>query len=283
MPDFWSHQLAAQRSKNEGERKWQSAMDVYYYFGAQGPDFFYYINKLKPFSKHHYSSYGNLIHEEKIQEVATELLTRVQHESIHGEAWRAYLAGYMTHYCIDISCHPLICKWGPTPDAHKRVEMYLDAAILLDYTGKDVRTQKPSYFMPTSVVAQTAGRIIAPLWHQVIASEFEHDLSKVDLARAALDMREVQKWVLSGRIEHLPLRRFLSKRFHYDLDQLVYPNILTLDMDLKYDYAAFRMAFESGIKRSSEALQSLFQVYESKLSIREFVAEYFKTNYLGEV
>lgn len=283
MPDFWSHHLAAQRAKDEHEHRWHPSMDVYYYFGAQGPDFFYYINKLRPFAKMHYSDFGNRVHEEKIQEVACELISRVQHEAIHGDAWRAYLAGYLTHYCIDVACHPLVCKWGPTPDAHKHVELYLDALTILDYTGKDIRAQKPSYFMPNIVVAETVGRTIAPLWYQIIESQFSESLSKSDLSRAAFDMRQIQKLLLSGWVDLVPFKSFFSKRFNYNLNNFTYPRIRTLDRSTDYDYVAFKTAFENGIARASEALQQLYRVYDGELSSKAFVSEYFKFDYLGEV
>jgi hypothetical protein len=224
-----------------------------------------------------------LIHEEKIQEVACELLTRVQHEKIHGDAWRAYFAGYVTHYCIDISCHPLICAWGPTPDAHKQVEMYLDALTILDYTGKDIRAQKPSYFMPSPAIAETVGRTIAPLWYQVIHQQFESDLSKADLSRAAFDMRQLQKLLLSGWIDRIPFKRFFSNRLNYNLSNLSYPSIRALDRHLAYDYPLFKKSFETGLEHASESLKELYRVYDGDLSPKAFVKSLFTTDYLGEV
>ena len=86
--------------------------DNIYAFGAQGPDFFYYIGKFNPLTKHRYSEVGNQVHELATKALFREMLNFMT--SKPSEALMAYISGFISHYIIsdNASTCPIIIDHG---------------------------------------------------------------------------------------------------------------------------------------------------------------------------
>jgi hypothetical protein len=283
MPDFWSHQLASKKikkllkDKNPSFFKWDRSFDPYYYFGAQGPDFFFYINQPRFYRKVRYKSIGNHLHTTDIQSTFKSMLDYL---SLHQtQALKAYVAGYITHYILDLKCHPLICKWGPDSKSHKEIELVLDAMIV--WQSEKMRIQNMSMkewrFNPKVMTDE-----IGVLWRHVLKECAIGEIPTALYMQATKDMRIIQVILLKNIISTLPFVPLLSRVFNYDLKLLSYPKSLTDQHYSSVDFDEFWEAYIQGIEISTLVLKQIDEVYTSHLNIESIIDEYFKKDYLGE-
>lgn len=124
--------------------------------GNQGPDpLFYCVANPTLLS---YKSLGNLMHNEKPSELIAAMAHSVQKvpTASRGIA-RAYAAGFLCHYLLDRTAHPLVyaqqfalCNAGEDglcekdgSDVHAVIETELDEMMLFTRTGKTVATFAP--------------------------------------------------------------------------------------------------------------------------------------------
>ncbi len=133
LPDYWSHQIAAKRAyalyleMQRPKPLFKSNQLEDFYFGAQGPDFYYYINRKKPFTKKHYSTLGTHFHKSDVSKTLAILIDFAL-DSKQPEV-RAYVSGYLTHYIIDAMCHPHICAHSSDSKSHKTYELARGASV----------------------------------------------------------------------------------------------------------------------------------------------------------
>lgn len=283
MPDFWSHQLASKKIKthfmelNPSFFLWDNRFDPYYYFGAQGPDFFFYINQPRPYKMKHYKHIGNHLHTTDIGPTFNIMFNYLKlHPS---QALKAYVAGYVTHYVLDLTCHPLICKWGPDSKSHKTVELLLDAMIVERSEQLPIQemTMKDWQFDPLMMNDE-----IGAFWQQVL-NELQLDHVPTPLyMQATKDMKIIQGILLKDIISRLPLISFLSRLFKYDLKLLTYPRPLTEVHYESVDFDIFWKAYMQGIQISTIVLNQIDTVYTSHYGFESIIEEYFHKSYLGE-
>lgn len=283
MPDFWSHQLASKKikmlftEKNPSFLMWDSSFDPYFYFGAQGPDFFFYINQPRFYVKKRYKNIGNHFHTTDIQSSFKFML---EYLSLHQtQALKAYIAGYITHYVLDFTCHPLICEWGPDSKSHKEIELVLDAMIV--WRSEQMRVQNMSMkywrFNP-----QVMSDEIGALWQHVLEKCEMECLPSPLYMQATKDMKIIQTILLGDIISKLPFVPHLSQIFKYDLKCLSYPKSLMTMHSNSCDFEKFWVAYSQGIEISTLVLKQIDEAYTSHLSFESIIEEYFQNNYLGE-
>ena len=103
-----------------------------YYLGSQGPDiFFFHKYMFLPGSLHHI---GSLMHNERPAETIRYLTSHAS-----SPALCSYVMGFITHYALDSSCHPIINAYSrkiaeetgvPESEAHFVMEGEIDAWFL---------------------------------------------------------------------------------------------------------------------------------------------------------
>ena len=281
MPDFWSHHFGAEAiyktclMKYASNQKWPENYNAMYYLGAQGPDFFYYINKINPITKHHFKHYGNAIHESKIIPVFSHMLTYAKANPTDGVI--AYVAGFITHYILDVHCHPLICKLGPNSDSHKRVEMDLDALCLTHYWHKNMAQLD---LKPLKCSVNQLEKEFIPLWHYILETCFASEIPNYCLKRANRDFLMIQNLLIKDTLSKLPLKNLLSKIFHYDLTLLQFNPSASLET---LEFSNYEKLYEAGLAASVTILHAFFEVIQNNQSIDDFIHNTVQFNYLGEV
>ncbi len=283
MPDFWSHQLASKKIKtnfielNPSFFIWDSSFDPYYYFGAQGPDIFFYINQPRPCKVKRYNYIGNHLHTTDIGhtfKIMFEYLTLNP-----SQALKAYVAGYIIHYILDYTCHPLICKWGPDSKSHKAIELVLDAMIVEHSTHLPIQemSMQDWRFDPLIMNAE-----IGAFWQNVLREGQTDCIPRPLYLQATRDMKIIQNILLKDIISKLPFISLLSGLFKYDLKLLSYPRSLTEAQYKSYDFDKFWETYMQGIQISTIVLKQIDEAYTSQFSLESIIEEYFHKSYLGE-
>ena len=274
MPDFWSHQYAALEALNANNILITDDARSLYLFGAQGPDFFYYINKMNPFTKKHYGSIGNLIHEKQITKQFESML---HYLSAHPTPENiAYFAGYLSHYILDVHCHPLICKLGPDSDSHKRVEMALDALCFKQIWHKALKDLDIHPFICNRI---QMSEHFTPFWIHHLDHCFEINIDTESLAKANKHMVFIQNLLLKNRIRKIPFVPMFSRLMHYDLSMLTYPDDIQPET---YQFETFKTSYLLGIQVIKEAFESLTQVLSETMTIDDFIKNHIHNDFLGE-
>lgn len=282
MPDFWSHHLASVRTNDLFNQlsplkwKWSDQALSCYYFGAQGPDLFFYINRTNPFAKDSFKELGSKLHNEKIGAVIKDMVRYAA--SSENEKVIAYVSGFISHYIMDAHCHPLISKWGPDSKSHKRVELSLDALTILDLTGKPIHQMSLDHWTFDPEIIQND---IAALWNHVLVKNFETQVPREAFWNATLDLLRIEKILLNDTVSKLPFKRPLSKLFHYDLSDLAYPH--TLDsFKAIVDYDAYKTQYLKGIERTVIVLKRLDNLLVQRQGLDAWTETYFNLDYMGK-
>ncbi|MDH8678485.1 zinc dependent phospholipase C family protein [Fusibacter bizertensis] len=283
MPDFWSHHFAALKAKERLAEKqlvfvtWPDDLNNLYALGSQGPDFFYYINKMNPLTKHHFSVMGNRVHEENIAGLFFEMLTLLLDNP--SQEWIAYISGFMSHYILDVHCHPLICALGPKPDSHKRVEMDLDALCLYNYWHLTFDALEVSSLTCSH---ETLHIGFVSLWEKILPLCYDAQIPPKFISKGHFDLLKVQSLLVKGVIDKLPFTNSISKILHYDLDNLRFPDVKNENLKMNRKYDEFITHYELGISETVLALSALDEVISKQISITTFIDRFIKFDFLGE-
>lgn len=283
MPDFWSHHFAA--LKADENRKfvepsrliWSEEYDNLYAFGAQGPDFFYYIGKFNPLSKHHFSEVGNQIHELDTRTLFRDMLNFMINKP--DEALMAYIAGFISHYILDVHCHPLICLLGPNSASHKRVELDLEAFCIHDYWGYN--KQKLDVVTIKCSKSQLKKGFVG-LWQYILPNNYSVTIDDKTLMNGHYSMLRLQKMIINDTIGKMPFVNFLSKCFHYDLNALRYPSKDDLSLKVLREYETFIHHYTLAIDETTKALIALDQVLIGTVTVEQYIEAFIKFDFLGE-
>jgi len=283
LPDFWSHHYAAIKA-NENRRIvkpthliWSEDFDNLYAFGAQGPDFFYYINKFNPLSKHRYGEVGNQVHELGARDLFREMLSFMINRP--SEALMAYVSGFIAHYMIDVNCHPLICLLGPDSVSHKRVELDLEAFCIHDYWGLDRRTLD---LKPIKCSENQLMQSFVILWQHILPHIYGVSIDKKELMQGHYSMLSLQKMMVQDTIGNLPFLGELSKLFRYDLSTLRYPDVDDLALKKLRDYETFQHLYVKGIEETTKSLIALDEVLKGTVTLEHYIETFINFDFLGE-
>ena len=176
----------------------------YYNAGVHGPDILFYYHA---FRKNDVNRYGAKIHHEQADVFFRHAFSvYLEQEEKDKICARAYLAGFMTHYILDSSCHPYINKRiRETGISHTEIETDLDS-LIMRRAGL-----RPRSFHP--------GRHLKATWKiaRLIAPYFDMSAGKIWLS--LLDMKLVVNHVF---VSSLGIKRhffsFLKRRVRPSLN-----------------------------------------------------------------
>ena len=284
MPDFWSHRYAAKGALEHFTQKepthlvWSDFEEAAFIFGAQGPDFFYYINKWKPFSKVRYSHLGNALHHENPEPLMRHLLEFLK--TCTSRVQMAYIAGFISHYIMDVHCHPLICRLGPEHDTHKRIEMDLEALCIFDY-----------WKLSRSSLDLSALKIKDSNHLEALSALWVTILDKIGLESVPTDriidghrsMLRIQKLIKNDLVRLIPGKKLLGKIVNYDLSLLVFPSLDDETLKAAMEYEAFVHCYTTGITETTNAFGCIDAILSGNATIDDFIDTYVKRDFLGEV
>lgn len=283
LPDFWSHHFAAKKADEKRRTTkpkhlvWSADFDNLYTFGAQGPDFFYYIGKFNPLSKHHYGDVGNQVHELDTRVLFQEMLDFMI--KTPSEALMAYISGFISHYIMDVHCHPLICLLGPDNTSHKRVELDLEAFCVHDYWKISWHTLNVKAIKCNDNYLRQG---YVELWQYLLPKCYHVSIKEVELLKGHVSMLRIQKLLVNDTLSHMPFLNVLTKLFNYDLSALRYPDVNDEALKTLREYKTFQDQYSKGIEETSKALIALDSVLDGTITVEHFIKTFIKYDFLGE-
>ncbi len=147
MPSCITHQLLAEEAKiafpNEIARAAELHED-YFFLGAQGPDALFFI---KPLSKKEFNL-GRYLHRNDVYAVFRffrDYLARLSGTA--RERMTAYIAGYVCHYCGDVTFHPFVYAYlkahGNRGMLHQLIETDWDSYFAHIHGKRAIRWKFP--------------------------------------------------------------------------------------------------------------------------------------------
>ena len=155
-----------------------------YFLGSQGPDFFFFSRLMAlPGSL---KKYGDLMHVEKIAE--TIRFMDVYTERV--PALRSYFLGFLTHYALDSTAHPLVCAFAAEEhktlgthetEAHFRMEGEIDV-FMLNRKNRSAR----QYGVYTDLkVSKEDAALLAKMYHELLLAVYGMEVPEKNIRQTA--------------------------------------------------------------------------------------------------
>lgn len=279
MPDFWTHHYAAMEIKNliPDQYLWPEAMDALYFLGAQGPDFLFYIGRFNPWYTKIYRKTGDEVHSERIDQLFQSLFDICC--SLKSDAARAYFFGFISHYALDVFCHPLIDRLGDATDGHKRVEMDLETLMIQS------KWQIPARDLPLSDYDCTDDLLregFTPYWNHLIPEIYHIDVNEVPLLMGRRDMLRIQSLVSREVIGTLPFYKTLGKLLHYDLSLLMFSKVPVDKLSKEREFSTFLTLYHQALIFATDCIVDIADALEKKTLPAAMRIKYFEKNFSGE-
>ena len=203
MPNIITHVIFAQevleREKNTEIAAVIARNAHLYAIGANGPDFLFFSHA-KPweaYKSHTLNHRGSMMHKEKINEFYKEAIRCIRRQTITDvrKDMMAYLFGHLCHWALDMVAHPYIfyrtgeCK-GKSAAYHHRMESMIDAIVLRDKRGIDIRAWRSYEICEFDEdMLKAIARIYVPCAKRV----YDCEVKVHDLRETLLSWRDVQK------------------------------------------------------------------------------------------
>ncbi len=153
MPTILTHKLAAdetlERIQNPRISQTICAHMDAYYSGSQGGDYFYLYHYYFFMIKYLYKMYGWALHYTRPTQFFMEAARYVKEQD--SDVLRAFLYGYVTHYCLDYLIHPHINKGTKPMSTHNTLECAIDV-MYAQSRGVDAMTLDRGQFVRDSFV-----------------------------------------------------------------------------------------------------------------------------------
>ena len=157
-----------------------------YYLGSQGPDMLFFSSASIPGLT--LKQWGNKMHDEHVRDVIRFFEGRCMEDN----DLRSYFYGYLCHYALDSTVHPLVFSSARKAhaetginegEAHVTIEAEYDVWIL-HQRGRDIRSYDVhSYMKPDPL----SGLKLAVLYHDMLEEIFHQDIPLARLRRAVYD------------------------------------------------------------------------------------------------
>ncbi len=262
MPAVITHHLLAQRVLEEIKAKGlqQNLDGDAFFWGAQGPDFFFFHRVLPWWKGESLSEYGGRLHKAKPSEIIAALR---EYASGGGGLAQSYMCGFFCHYSLDRTAHPFIhdserklLKLHPEQSLtvfHNEIEATLDV-IMLRYERNDL----PIDFDLRTALPANSGvqNMVASMYDYLLGQMFGVSVGRPQVFQATEDARRA--------LGHLNDRTTLKRRFVRGMEDIAKkPHILSCLLrpaeDGKWDYAnAMHNTWEKDGELHEESFFELF-------------------------
>ena len=160
MPTTYTHYIYGQEVfcllDKKIQKKIQPCID-YYNIGVHGPDILFYY---RAFCKNEVNQYGVKVHDRTMEEFLRHAFFVYQRQG-QRRGHACYLAGFMTHFILDSTCHPYIRqRIEETGISHAEIETDWDYLMM-----KKMKENPLTYKAARHIRAQKdMARVIAPYY-----------------------------------------------------------------------------------------------------------------------
>lgn len=211
-----------------------------FFWGAQGPDFFY-LSRIFPWQKgKNIRKYGYLFHNEKPSLILDALKN---YYNIHSsDLVLSYIAGFITHYALDSTAHPFI-NYGakelhkinkniPENIYHHDIEANLDIIVLRNKTEKLPTEIRIERLISKNDVAINS---ISKLYKDIIQNLFNDKINEIKIREAMLDYYKALK-LMNDRTT---IKKQLLKRVERLVGKgpILSSHIRSMTEETSYDYS----------------------------------------------
>lgn len=157
-----------------------------FYLGSQGPDLLFF-NRASIFPGST-KKYGNMLHVYKVAEVISYFERFTTNPDLN-----SYFLGYLCHYCLDSSAHPLVYGVAhalhqqtgiPEGEIHVGLESEIDV-WMLGQRGRNYKTYDVYKYLKVNKQSRNA---LAEMYHNMFMDVFHIDLSQKHLQQAIDDV-----------------------------------------------------------------------------------------------
>lgn len=206
MPAATTHAEFAKRvydELDESIKKKITSMPMYY-LGAQGPDLLLFHRYM--FLPNSLNQYGSLMHREKVKEAIAYFRRHALTPSL-----RSYFLGYLTHYALDSTAHPIIYAYAKREseeegisqnEAHFRIEGEVDAWIL-NQSGRSVHDYSIYRMLR---ISKEEVKELARMYHGLFEEVYAMNIPAKLFEGACHDCMRITRQLKPGNIKHRVVR-----------------------------------------------------------------------------
>lgn len=173
-----------------------------FWLGSQGPDMLFFSHaSVLPGSLH---KYGNLLHEHKVYEV----LSFFEDYAKDDPDLQSYVKGYICHYALDSTMHPLIyartdylVKHGdtdPEGSVHVAQESEIDVWMLAQ-RGRKISDYNVYEYLN---VEPKDGKKVAEMYHEMFQKIFCLDIPASKIWHGIIEVHVWTKWIRPRKSTH---------------------------------------------------------------------------------
>ncbi|MFV0440661.1 MAG: zinc dependent phospholipase C family protein [Lachnospirales bacterium] len=194
IPGLVTHLIGGEIILKNTEMKYQGIIENYkeaYYIGSQGPDLFFY--DFLTFFKKDTRNLGQILHKQNINRFFGEMVREAKAfpTSMERQIAFSYIAGYITHYTLDINTHPYIyyksgfSKKGRQPFQlrysllHRKLESNIDNMIHEAFTENGSPRDEKIWHLVEADDKQTD--VIAKLLSKSISVAYDRNVTVSDV------------------------------------------------------------------------------------------------------
>ena len=167
MPSFITHALAAEEAAPRLPRPLRSIVEGapdYYFFGAQGPDFLFFL----PGSHAPEKNTGKILHRTRVYELFCAFAAVLAALPEDDTRAAAYAYGYVSHYCADATFHPFVYRYLDEHRAgklaHQQLENDWDVYFARTLRGREAER----YPLPVRAAALVREGVLYRFWTAVL-------------------------------------------------------------------------------------------------------------------
>lgn len=127
MPNLYAHTYFASQVSREMGLSF-GRYEPLYRLGSLGPDIFFYHRLILPLKNG--QQLARRMHTQNVGAFIRAMLCETIARKPHNAADRAYLLGYLCHYCLDAQSHPYVFYMCGNGRVHTAFENYMDAQLM---------------------------------------------------------------------------------------------------------------------------------------------------------
>lgn len=200
MPTTYTHYAYGQDVFNKLPKQIQKSIEPYmdyYNIGVHGPDILFYYHS---YHKNSVNQYGIKVHHEPAREFFKRAFKVFQVQK-NKRAACAYLAGFMTHFILDSTCHPYVRKRiKETGISHTEIETDWDFQVL-QKAGEDLDHYKRACHVKNR---KEIAMVIAPYFKksakQIRVSLFHMKLVINHIFRSGFGVKRAIAMIIGGYV-----------------------------------------------------------------------------------
>ena len=171
-----------------------------YYLGSQGPDLFFFHRYM--FLPNSLNQYGSMMHADRVKETIAYMKSHSPTPAL-----RSYYLGFLTHYALDSTCHPIINAYAKKEfdlegtnesEAHFRIEGEIDS-WLLNRMGRSIRSYNVHNMLK---ISSTEVKELGMMYHGLFQIVYGLNIPAKAIEGACRDCMRITKQLRPNRFMH---------------------------------------------------------------------------------